>query len=113
MEIDLNTRLIDLTLGDLLTFLNNRDKENFSSPIQNKAPERKIVYGLAGIAKVIGASKTTVWKMKKAGYFDGYIFQIGKSIAAYEDDIISCGKRMQVLTRKEDLKAIKKPRRIR
>lgn len=110
MDIGLNTRLIDLTLGDLLEFLDNRDKENQSSNNPDKALERKVVHGMSGIAKVIGKSHTTVWRMKKDGVFDGYISQVGNSIVAYEDDIIRAGKAHFEKTQKNS--GGKKPRRI-
>lgn len=77
----------------------------------SNAPERKVVHGLEGIAKTIGKSSSTAWRMKNEGAFDGYISQIGNSISAYEDDIIQAGK-VYFKKRQAERKTVKKPRRI-
>ncbi|MCY1310073.1 hypothetical protein D9M70_602310 [compost metagenome] len=76
-----------------------------------RTPERRVVHGLEGIARTIGKSTSTAWRMKNEGAFDGYISQIGNSISAYEDDIIQAGK-VYFKKKQAERKTVKKPRRI-
>lgn len=71
-----NTRVIDLTLGELLEAIEGRVR----SVLSNKNPEkeeRRYVYGLKGLAKLFGCSKTTASRIKTSGKIDKAITQIG------------------------------------
>lgn len=71
-----NTRVIDLTLGELLDAIEGRVR----SVLSNKNPEkeeRRYVYGLKGLAKLFGCSKTTASRIKTSGKIDKAITQIG------------------------------------
>lgn len=61
--------------------------ELFSSifPVQEQAQIKdftsdKYVYGLSGLAKLLGVGKTTAQKLKNEGIFDAAITQTGKKI---------------------------------
>lgn len=52
-------------------------------------PNKNFVYGLKGIAKLLGVSKSTAFRIKKSGEFDEAIYQRGKTIIADGDKILS------------------------
>lgn len=67
-----------ITLGELVEVLKEVLKEK-EQPI-NIQEERKYVYGLDGLAYVLGCSKTKAFLVKKSGQLDEAIFQNGKKI---------------------------------
>lgn len=80
---DLNTRIIDLTVGELLEVI---ERKLQAFPLQGKEAEqreekpRKYVHGRAGIAKLFQCSKTTASRIKQSGLIDGAYWQVGKTI---------------------------------
>lgn len=116
MNVNLETRVIDLTLGELLAALDCKIKEVVNKTDCNSLSERKIIYGLLGIAKTLGCHTSTVNRMKRKGVFKGYLSQMGKTITAYEDDIIQAGKeyfKKTQIKKEKELNSIKKPSRLR
>lgn len=109
MEQTTNLRIIDMYASDLVRLIEITIDKKMTGSVS--APERKVIHGLEGIAKTIGKSTSTAWRMKNEGAFDGYISQIGKSISAYEDDIIQAGK-VYFKKKQAERKTVKKPRRI-
>ena len=79
MNKDLNTPVWQLTAGELIDFL-----------VDNMSPERsaksdfehsdKYVYGIAGIAKLLGVSNTMVHGYRKQGWIEPAIRQHGRKI---------------------------------
>lgn len=87
MEIGKDTRLIDLTVGQLLDIINQR-----TSPVPvNK--ERHLEYGLAGIAKIFNCSIRTAARIKASGVIDEAIEQRCRTI------IIDADKALTLLNR--------------
>lgn len=80
----LDTRISDLTVGELLDILDGRYSVRGRSP--------KTVFGLDGIAELYGCSKTTAARMKKSGILDDAITQIGRKI------IIDVNKALDIKT---------------
>lgn len=81
MITDLNKRVIDLTAGELLELLEHSIKPTPQVLIDTtEAPKGKYVYGLAGIAKLLGCSITTANRIKQSGKISGAITQIGNLI---------------------------------
>lgn len=76
---DLNTRLIDLTAGELLDLL-AREKIPRTEVEVIKEPNKKYVYGRAGIAELFQCSKTTASRIKNSGLIDGAYRQVGRLI---------------------------------
>lgn len=76
---DLNTRLIDLTAGELLDLL-AREKIPRTEVDVVKEPSKKYVYGRAGIAELFKCSKTTASRIKNSGLIDGAYRQVGRLI---------------------------------
>lgn len=60
--------------------MNNKDNSTNQS--------KELVYGLKGIAKVLGVSRATVVRLKKQGVFDKIIYQRNKTIIVEKDKIL-------------------------
>ena len=76
--INKKTRIIDLTLGELLEAVEDRVKEAIAGkPDKESATEKRYVYGLKGLARLLGCSKTTASRIKSSGKIDKAITQIG------------------------------------
>ncbi len=76
-SIDYNTRIIDLTVGELLDIVKRECNRDFQQP---KAPEKNYEYGIGGIARIFNCSMTTANRIKKSGVIDGAISQNGRII---------------------------------
>ena len=73
--LDLNTPLWQLTVGQFLDLCQQA----------NQVPEEKeesgeLVYGLDGLARLLGCSKTTAQARKSAGEFDEALYQTGRKV---------------------------------
>ena len=75
----LDTRIIDLTIGEFIEALNERDKLDHPA-IPALKPHEKRVIGLAGIANLLGCSRTTVNTYRRQGWIEPAIKQIGRKI---------------------------------
>lgn len=81
IRIDPNTRIIDLTVGELMELL-----ETIKTPQEApKAPEKRFVYGIAGIAQIFNCSMTTANRIKASGRIDRAIKQNGRIIVVDAD----------------------------
>ena len=65
---DYNTRIIDLTLGELLEAVEEKVKELLPKQEQQQE-DKRFVYGLKGLAKLLGCSKTTAARVKATGNY--------------------------------------------
>ena len=75
--IDPNTPIWQLTVGELKELLNSTTKQ----PVPEKIIDTKeYVYGLNGLAKILGCSKTHASRLKSTGLFDSAIIQNGRKI---------------------------------
>ena len=84
IKIDPNTRLIDLTVGDLMELLESMQGEK-AAPQAVTAPDKKYVYGIAGIAQIFNCSMTTANRIKASGRIDRAISQTGRIIVVDAD----------------------------
>ncbi len=75
-----NTRIIDVTLGDLVDFL-----ERKGYIMRERPSEPNLAYGIDGLAKALGCSKPTAQRMKSSGRFKGAIKQTGRKIVVDVD----------------------------
>lgn len=73
-----NTRLIDLTLGELLDEVERRVRKVMASQPQADGETPRYVYGLKGLARLFGCSKTSASRLKASGDIDKAITQIGQ-----------------------------------
>lgn len=76
-KINPTTRIIDLTLGDLLDAVEDRVRAVLENKPNEQERERRYVYGLKGLARLLGCSKTTASRIKTSGKIDKAITQIG------------------------------------
>lgn len=79
----INTRVIDLTLGELLDAIEARIRETRKEDAQdesNTLKPKRFVYGLKGLQKLFGCSKTTASRIKASGKIDKAITQVGALI---------------------------------
>lgn len=73
-----DTRIIDLTVGQLMELL---DKKQAPAEIKEEPEKAKrLVYGIAGIAQLFNCSMTTANRIKASGRIDKAISQHGRII---------------------------------
>ncbi len=89
-NLDPNTPLFKLTLQELKTELMEEIQKQFLSP------KNKYEYGIKGLAKILGCSRSTANKIKKSGVIDEAIFQNGKLI------VIDREKALQLLNKNKE-----------
>ena len=83
MDINLNTKLSDMTLGELL--------EAISVARRDRRPAT--VTGLEGIASIFGVSISTAKRIKASGIIDKAISQHGRVIVTDVDKALELYKR--------------------
>lgn len=78
-----DTRIIDLTVGQLMQLL---DKKQAPAEIKEEPEKAKrLVYGIAGIAQLFNCSMTTANRIKASGRIDAAITQYGRIIVVDAD----------------------------
>jgi hypothetical protein len=77
INIDPQTRIIDLTVGQLMELLESA--QGAPQAVQEVKEHRK-VYGIAGIAQIFNCSMTTANRIKRSGRIDRAITQHGRII---------------------------------
>ena len=83
MDITPNTRIIDLTVGQLMELIGSATR-----PVQETPKQKRLVYGIAGIAQIFNCSMTTANRIKKSGRIDAAITQNGRIIIVDADRAI-------------------------
>ncbi len=90
-----NVLIKDLTVGELRNviydILNERTAE--CSAKTDEPSDKRYVYGLAGLAQLLGCSKVTACRIKRSGKIDKAISQCGRII------IIDANLALQLLNR--------------
>lgn len=76
VTIDNDTRIIDLTVGQLKDILGQQQ----TVVVDNSPQEKRLVYGIAGIAQLFNCSMTTANRIKSSGKIDRAISQYGRMI---------------------------------
>ena len=79
--INPETRIIDLTVGQLMELIGKEQ----TVQVNNTDTERKLVYGIAGIARLFNCSMTTANRIKASGRIDKAISQHGRIIIVDAD----------------------------
>lgn len=80
-NIDLNKPLWQLTVGEFLELIGQQQ----SIVIDTTTTEKKLVYGIAGIARLFNCSMTTANRIKASGRIDKAISQHGRTIIVDAD----------------------------
>lgn len=84
MEMNYNTPLSEISLGQLIDAM--KKEMNLVSKIETEQPQHKqYVYGLIGLAKLLGCSRATAYTIKKSGVLDEAISQNGRKIIVDAD----------------------------
>ena len=76
-----NTRIIDLTVGELMDLLEREQ----TVVVDNAPKEKRLVYGIAGIAQLFNCSMTTANRIKASGKINRAISQHGRIITVDAD----------------------------
>lgn len=87
--MDANTRLIDLTWGQLQAAI-RREVGKAPLPTSTGA-KRWLVYGIPGLAELLGCSEPTAQRIKATGLLDEAIIQYGRIV------IIDAEKALSIL----------------
>lgn len=89
MDINPNTQLLHLTVAEYI--------ELHKVIAQQKIEVKEYVYGLKGLAKILGCSRTTASKIKNSGMIDDAISQVGKLI------VIDKKKVLEIIAKENEL----------
>lgn len=74
--INPDTRIIDLTVGELMELLGKQT----TVTVDHTPKDKRFVYGIAGIAQLFNCSITTANRIKKSGKINKAISQCGRMI---------------------------------
>lgn len=77
---NLNKPLWQLTIGELVDILDSRQPKTEKEIEKTDESKTKYVYGLSGLASILGCSKNHAGKLKSTGVFDDAIIQNGRKI---------------------------------
>lgn len=77
MEITADTRIIDLTVGELVEIIRNATPQPVAQPVDRA---RSYDYGIAGIARTFNCSESTAKRIKASGKYSEAIRQTGRVI---------------------------------
>lgn len=80
-NIDLNKPLWQLTGGEFLELM----EQIPTVTVDNTPKEKRLVYGIAGIAQIFNCSMTTANRIKASGKIDRAISQCGRMITIDAD----------------------------
>lgn len=72
--------LWQFTLGEFLDAMKNQQIQSQQNVEQADYTGEEYVYGIEGLAKLLGCSEPHAWKKKKEGIFDEAIIQNGRKI---------------------------------
>ena len=75
--INPDTRVIDLTVGQLMDLINKAPTSEANNVSTN---EKRLAYGMAGIAQIFNCSLTTANRIKQSGKIDKAISQFNRVI---------------------------------
>ena len=78
--MNLNTRLIDITLGDFLNVATPIIRDIVKNEVVNTHDDDKWERGIKVIAETLGITKEYAWKLKDEGKFKKSIKQTGRTI---------------------------------
>ena len=89
MDINPNTQLLHLTVAEYI--------ELHKVVTGQKKEIKEYVYGLKGLAKLLGCARTTASKIKNSGMIDDAISQVGKLI------VIDKKKVLEIIAKENEL----------
>ena len=78
-----DTRLVDMTLGDLFNAI-----QEMRAVAQPQETEEKYAYGIDGLAKLLHCGITKAWQIKNSGDIDEAIIKIGKQTIIDKEKVL-------------------------
>ncbi len=89
----LNDRVVDATLGELVDMIVERITPIIEQRVKEQQPtNRNYVYGLKGLARLLGCSKTTASRLRTSGDYDDAITQIGAMLIIDADKVLEIAR---------------------
>lgn len=82
--MDTEKRVIDMTAGEFAEVLYSV-MQRLSNNEEEKVTNKRLVYGIAGIAQLFNCSMTTANRIKASGKIDQAISQTGRTITVDAD----------------------------
>jgi hypothetical protein len=80
MQLTSNTPIWQLTVGEFVELIQKNIHPAEPVPMVRQDTEDAYVYKIDGIAKLLGVSKTQVYKFRKEGWLEPAIDQYGRKI---------------------------------
>lgn len=80
-----DTRIIDLTVAQLAEVIDKAVEESLSRRQQPTTQQRRLVYGIKGIAEIFGVSERQARYIKSSGQISKAIRQQGRTIVTDAD----------------------------
>ena len=90
MMLNPNTRIIDLTVGELVDLIRETNAACVAPMPEMK--QRNLEYGIAGIARIFNCSIATANRIKASGRIDEAITQMGRTIVIDVDRALQIKK---------------------
>ncbi len=90
-----NTRIIDLTVGQLKDIIQFIVSGQIDEALAHKRVENShttLAHGISGLAKIIGTSTRYAQYLKSKGVFDSAITQVGRTITIDSEKAITAWK---------------------
>lgn len=89
----LNDRVVDATLGELVDMIAERITPIIEQRVKEQQPtNHNYVYGLKGLARLLGCSKTTASRLRTSGDYDDAITQIGAMLIIDADKVLEIAR---------------------
>ncbi len=79
METKDNTPIWQLTVGELISILDIKIEEKINESSID-GTKKEYVYGIPGLARILGCGRTTAQKIKSSGKINDAIVQEGRNI---------------------------------
>lgn len=89
---NLDTPIWQLTVGEFIE-LQKKNVINISNVEHIGFPQRNLVYGISGLAKLLNCSNATAQKVKNSGKIDKAYTQVGRQIVFDADLVIDLLKK--------------------
>lgn len=93
IQISENTRVIDLTVGELMDYI-KRALPEIGTKEDGESNGRRLEFGLQGIASIFNCSISTANRIKASGRIDAAISQVGRKM------VIDAEKALELMKRK-------------
>jgi len=87
MSEKFNKPILQATIGDFLEVFRELITENKPQEIPIKPEKKNLIYGMKGLATLLGCSVPTANRIKKDGVIKSATYQVGKTVA-FDRDLV-------------------------